>query len=62
MVIVTRESVNATKDGLVTAVTCCHVIRDAQNMASVRMELVSVLKAGMGNIAPYVSTECSQCK
>lgn len=62
MDIVTRGDVSATKDGLVTAVTCCHVILGAQNMVSARMEHVSVLKAGMANIAPYVSKEHSQCE
>lgn len=60
MDIVTREDVSATKDGLVTAVTCFHVILGAQNMVSARMEPVSVLKAGMANIAPYVSKEHSE--
>jgi hypothetical protein len=60
MDIVTRGDVSATRDGLVTAVTCSHVILGAQNMVSARMEHVSVLKAGMANIAPYVSKELSQ--
>jgi len=55
MVDVTRENVNVTKDGPVTAVTCCHVTLGAPSMASARMEPVFAPRAGMGNTAPCVS-------
>jgi len=55
MVDVTRENVSVTKDGLVTAVTCCRVTLGAPNMDSARMEPVSAPRAGMGNTAPCVS-------
>nr|CAD7259172.1 unnamed protein product [Timema shepardi] len=54
MVVVTKASVSVTLDGLVTAVTCCLVTRDAPSTANARTGPVSALRDGTGGIVPYV--------
>nr|CAD7400470.1 unnamed protein product [Timema cristinae] len=54
MAVVTKASVSVTLDGLVTAVTCCLVTRDAPSTASARTGPVSALRVGTGGIVPYV--------
>lgn len=51
-----KESANVLMDGPETDATYCLATLDAQNTAIARTVPASALRAGMGNIALYVST------
>lgn len=55
MVYVNRENAVAMPVGPEISVISCHAIQDVLNMASAKMEHVSVRRDGMDAIARYVS-------